>query len=525
MTAALASLRAEAPKTMPATLAQWLGAQPGGVAAAYVDANGVTFASAGRFSASDPRPMTPDTEFEIGSVSKVFTALLLADGVQAGKVTLDAKVGAPFAASGITYGQLATHTSGLPRLPGDFTSSDPANPYAEQDLAALTKSFEAEARRAKVTTESDYSNFGFAVLGQALAQTWGVGYEAALRERVLRPLGLRDTATAWREADATRLAPGHDAQGAAAHWDLRAYAPAGALVSTTRDLARFVQVSLGFVETPLSAALQDTLRPRVPMDSSARRVGLAWIVEPDGLVWHNGGTGGFRSVVMLDPTKRVGVVVLTNHSRGVEALAKALLTGVPPAETAPRTVAPVAEALRGYPGNYPLAPSFVMAVTAEGGTLFLQATNQPRLKLRRESGDRFSVEGVEAAITFERGADGQVAALVLHQGGRDQRAPRLAPGEKPAAPKEVALAPEVLDAYAGRYRIGGATFTVKREENRLLVQLTGQPFFQVFASGPDEFFYKVVEARISFVRGADGRVEALVLHQNGTNPRAERVRE
>jgi CubicO group peptidase (beta-lactamase class C family) len=154
-----------------AALRQWLGNQPGGIAAARVSAEGVTFYQAGRFAREDPRLITPDTQFEIGSVTKVFTALLLADAVQAGKVSLDATVGAPFAASPVTYLQLATHTSGLPRMPADFTSSDPLNPYAEQTLAVLQQSFATAAPGLK-PAPSAYSNFGFAVLGQALAGAW-----------------------------------------------------------------------------------------------------------------------------------------------------------------------------------------------------------------------------------------------------------------------------------------------------------------------------------------------------------------
>ncbi len=528
----LTTMNAMDRKEMSGALQKWLGEQPGGVAAAYVDASGVVFANAGKFSADDARPVNEDTEFEIGSVTKVFTALLLEDGVRAGKMKLEDKVGAPFPASEVTYAQLATHTSGLPRLPRDFAPADAANPYAEMNLAALVKSFENEAPKAKATSGSNYSNFGFAVLGQAVAATWGQPYEVALKERVLRPPGLKDTATSWRDVPAERMAPGHDEQGVAAHWDSNAYAPAGALVSTTRELARFLQACLGFVETPLAGVLAETMRPRVPADAtSGRRVGLAWMIEKDGVVWHNGGTGGFRSVVILDPAKRIGVVVLTNHTRGVEALGKVLLEGKEAGAAGfgdpalHKTVAPAAEALLGYLGNYPLAPSFVMAVTAEGETLFMQATGQPRLTLKKESEDRFAVVGVEAAVSFERGADGKVTALVLHQGGRDQRAPRLAAGEKPAAPKEIALTAEELEPYVGRYQLGPAMFTVKREDARLLVQLTGQPFFQVFASAKDEFFYKVVNAQLSFVRAAEGKVVALVLHQNGKNSRAEKVKE
>ena len=175
-------------------------------------------------------------------------------------------------------------------------------------------------------------------------------------------------------------------------------------------------------------------------------------------------------------------------------------------------------------GRYPLAPSFAIAITAAGDALFAQATNQPRLALRRTAADEYAVEGVAASISFERDAGGKVVALVLHQNGANQRAPRIEPGAAmPSGPKEIKFTAEELEDYIGAYKLGPATFTVKTEGDRLMVQLSGQPFFQVFASAKDEFFYKVVNAQLSFVRGADGKIVALILHQNGRDQRAEKV--
>jgi hypothetical protein len=175
-----------------------------------------------------------------------------------------------------------------------------------------------------------------------------------------------------------------------------------------------------------------------------------------------------------------------------------------------------------YLGNYPLAPSFVMAVTAESDQLSVQATGQPRLALRRLAADHYSIEGVEAEISFERDASGKIAALILHQGGLNQRAPWRAAGEAPAGPKEVTLPSAQLVDYVGRYRLGPAEFTVSVDSDRLMVQLTGQATFQVYATALDEFFYKVVDARLSFVRDGSGKVVALILHQGGRDQRAER---
>lgn len=520
---ALGMMAAE-PADVQRTIEQWVGEKPGGVAVARVDANGATFFNAGKLAAADPRPVTADTQFEIGSVTKVFTAVLFADAARAGKVQPDQPVGAPFGTSAITYEQLATHTSGLPRLPPGMAPRDPANPYAEETLAALVQAFDVAAAKATPTSRAEYSNFGFAVLGQAVARADGASYDAALRTRVLGPLGLRDTVLSWREADPTRLAPGHSDGRRVANWDLAAMTPAGGLVSTTRDLAVFLQDCLGLRETSLTAVLAATARPRVLGPGAGRRHGWAWVVEQRGgttIVWHNGGTGGYRSFVGYDASARIGIAVLTNHTASVDELGMALLTGAAVGKGTPAAV--TADEAKAYAGNYPFAPSFVIAVTADAEGLALQATQQPKLRLKRLAADRFAVEGVAAEVTFERGADGAVAALVLHQNGMNQRAPRLAPGVLPAGPKEIALSAAELEEYVGGYQLGPATFTVKRDGERLLVQLSGQPFFPVFASAKDEFFYKVVNAQLSFERGADGRVVALVLHQHGANQRAEKI--
>ncbi len=513
-----------APKSdIDGALKQWLGDKPGGVAAGYVDAEGVAFFSAGQYSAADARPLNPDTEFEIGSVTKVFTALLLADAVAAEKIRLADAPGKPFAAGAITYQQLATHTSGLARLPADFPNSDPLNPYADLDLPALTKSFDAAVGTAKPTESASYSNFGFAVLGQAVAGVWSRPYGSVLTERILTPLGLNDTRVDWRAADPKRLAPPHNEQGPAKNWDMNAYAPAGSIVSTTRDLTKFLQTCLGLTKSPLDAVIAESVKPLVPDENGVRQVGLAWLVEKRGesiIIWHNGGTGGYRSFVAFDLTSRTGIVVLTNTTASVDSLGMALLAGrdLPAARTAPEASAKTKD----YLGNYPLAPSFVMKITAEADTLFLQATGQPRLKLKSLAADRYGIVGVDAEVSFERDAAGKVNALVLHQGGRDQRAPRLAAGEMPAAQKEVALTEAELDDYVGTFGQGPATFTVTRNGTRLMVQLSGQGAAPVFASAKDEFFYKIVNARISFLRES-GKVVSLILHQNGRDLKADRT--
>lgn len=331
---AAGAVQAAIPANLDETLQKWLEQRPGGIAIAYVNADGVTFYNAGKLDdAAGVSAITPDTQFEIGSITKVFTAVLLADAVQAGKVLLEAPVGPPFAPSRVTYLQLATHTAGLPLTYADKIGYDLPNPYAGETLTSLLELFASVAPTAKPGPGLFNSNLSFAVLGQALASAWGKSYADLLKERVLRPLELNDTVISWREAGAARLAPGHNKAGMIVHWDLNAYAPALAMVSTSRDLAKFVQACLGLRTTPLQAVLAETLRPRVSGYVPTRQIGLAWQIErrdDSTLIWHNGATGGYRSFVALNPARKTGIVILANQSHSLESLGFNLLAGQMP---------------------------------------------------------------------------------------------------------------------------------------------------------------------------------------------------
>lgn len=499
----------------------------GGMAIAVVTADKVTFYQSGKFSGEDVRTIGPDTLFEIGSVTKVFTAILLADAIERGLVKLDDTVGAPFAPSGITYRQLATHTSGLPRMT-ELQGGDPADPYADYTVAKLTKDFDIAAPKAKEAPPL-YSNFGFAVLGQAIAAKNGASWSAVLKDRILKPIGLSDTYWGWREADPKRLAPAHASGERVASWTFDGYAPAGSIVSTARDLSRFVRAALGQLDTPANPAIAASMQRIITDDKGTRDGGLAWVLERRGenkLVWHNGQTGGYHSFVGVHPERKLGVVILANDSTPVEPLGYALLTDEPlrpPTKAAPKKAD---SSLEPFVGNYSLTPQVTAAVTANGKQLFVQLTGQGRLLLKPLESDRFAVEGVEAAITFERTTGSRdISGLVLHQGGIDHRARRLAAGEKAAARKEITLSAEEVEGYVGRYQLApGVEFTFRREEARLVAQLTGQPAVGIFAEEKDKFFYKVVDAQLTFERDAGGNVTAVVLHQNGRDQRAPRIK-
>ncbi len=157
-------------------------------------------------------------------------------------------------------------------------------------------------------------------------------------------------------------------------------------------------------------------------------IGLNWHIrasDDDRVVWHNGGTGGYRTFAGFDPARRVGAVVLTNSGHGADdigfhVLNSAFALAPPPEPSVERTEIEVSpEVLQAYVGVYELSPTFSVTVTLEAGGLHLQATSQPKFPIFAESEDEFFLKAVNAQITFVRDSEGNVTELILHQGGRD----------------------------------------------------------------------------------------------------------
>jgi serine-type D-Ala-D-Ala carboxypeptidase/endopeptidase len=489
---------------------------------------------------SDTHRPDGDTVYEIGSVTKTFTALLLADAVQRHEVALDQPAGQllpgyVLPSSGgraITLLDLATHRSGLPRLPDNLLPSDPANPYADYTVLDL-KRFLAGFRLQSVPGEHyEYSNLGFGLLGQALTTRAGTGYEALLANRITTPLGMRDTGIALSPRMAEHFASGHDASGKPARpWDLDALQGAGAVRSTVHDLLLYLRAAMHPGTQPLAGALSLATRPQRPTDQESTRIALAWQVESRQgrvIVWHNGMTGGCAAFVGFTADGERGVVVLSNISRDVGELARAALLPETMAQEQPKEVALPREVLVDYVGRFRLAPGFDLEVSLSATGLQAQATGQPALPVFASARDEFFYKVVVARLSFTRDATGRVTSVTLHQNGRDMPAPRVE-DEVVAAPTalpEIRLDDTTLQGYAGTYRlVPGFSLKVTVSGGQLYVQATGQERFPVFATARDEFFYKVVQARLSFRRAGDGTVELVVLHQNGQDITGRREHE
>ncbi len=414
-----------------------------GIVVGIIGPDGRRVISYGHLDKGDPRPVAADTIFEIGSETKVFTALLLADMAQRGEVALDDPVSKYLPASvkmperngrAITLVDLATHTSGLPRLPSNLSPKDPGNPYADYSVEQLYQFLSGYRLTRDIGSQYEYSNLGGGLLGHVLSLRAGMTYEALVKSRICVPLGMTSTGITLTPDMKARLAAGHDpSMDPAKNWDLPTLAGAGALRSDATDMLAFIAGNLGYTKTPLAPAMAAMLKLRRPTGQPGMEIALGWHINTANgkeIVWHNGGTGGYRSFMGFDPKARVGVVLLSNAGTpaGVDDIGRHLLDASAPLITPPKERKQVAVASKlfdGYVGRYQLAPTFVITVTREGDHLFVQATNQPKFEVFAEGDRDYFLKVVDAQITFVTDGKGLATELILHQNGRDQRAKRI----------------------------------------------------------------------------------------------------
>lgn len=405
-----------------------------GIITGVIDEKGRQVIASGKVSLDGTQPPDGDTVYEIGSVTKVFTSLILADMIEKGEVKPDdpaskflpATVKVP-SRNGrqITLMDLSTQVSGLPRLPNNIEPADPANPYADYDAAKLYDFLSHYTLTRDPGEKYEYSNLAVGLLGHALALKAGMSYEELLRRRIFEPLGMSSTSITLSEAQKKRLAPGYDASlKPVKNWDFAVLAGCGAVRSTVNDMLKFVAANLELTETPLKPAMRRMRSVTKETGVQNLEIGMAWHVHTryDARIWwHNGGTYGYRSFVGFNPAKKEGVVVLCNTYMDNDDLGLHILESRYPVRTVreQKEVPVDAAVLERYVGEYEMTPAFKITVTREGSRLFVQATGQPRLEIFAESESEFFLKAVDAQITFQK--DG----LILHQGGMDQKAKKV----------------------------------------------------------------------------------------------------
>lgn len=411
-----------------------------GIVVGVVEPQGRRVISYGKLDNGDPRPLNGDTVFEIGSVTKVFTSLLLADMAVHGEVELTDPVSKYLPpqvhvperrGEQITLEDLATHTSGLPRMPVNVEAQDPFNPFADYSVNRLYEFLSSYQLPRDIGSRFEYSNLGGALLGQALAARAGVEYESLVQHRIAEPLNMSSTRVSLTEEMKQRLAVGH-AYGLepTPNWDLGALGAAGALRSTANDLLRLLEATLGYNKTPLAPAMSAMLKVR--RDAAPGTVALAWFVQNYRgveIISHSGSTGGYLSFIGYDPKARTGVVVLSNSGigAGVDDIGIHLLnpkvplldsSGMSPAKPR-KEIAIDPKLLDTFAGRYRFPSDQMATISHEGTHLILQADGEVKIVFYPESDQSFFAKLMDAQMTFNEDADGHVTGLIFFRNGSE----------------------------------------------------------------------------------------------------------
>lgn len=299
-------------------------------------------------SISSNKPISPDRHsvFEIGSITKTFTATLLAKAILDGKISLEEKLESLLPANEvsvpdwngtpITLQHLVTHTSGLPRVPRDSNQPlppgyDPYDPYAAYTSAHVYEYLSTYCNLlSEPGTQYSYSNTGMGILGHVLGLNAATSYEEELSGEVLESLGLNETSLFLTEKQITHLAPGHgdDLDSVKNYHANDIFQGAGFLKSSLNDMMIYLHVQMGLSESELGEALELTHEilfevGDVSYDDREGNyhlsLGMAWHMDvlPEGhtFYWHGGRTNGYMAYMAFDPGALTGAVILCNQSK------------------------------------------------------------------------------------------------------------------------------------------------------------------------------------------------------------------
>lgn len=505
------------------------------VAAAVVEAKSVARA----YVCADPKRLariSPQSAFEIGSVSKTMTAALLADLIVQGKGSLDDPLDdwlppghrAPeFEGQKILLRHIVTHTSGLPVVPDFSTAKSMDNPYAQVDVASVLKTLSTAKLTRAPGTQYEYSNYAMMLLSALIARRAGSDFETLMRTRLFAPAGM-DGAFINQMPSGIRPAQGHLPNGQpASAWDFQTdVSGVGGVKATLDDMVRYLQAQLGQDVSSITPALRLSQQP--VETGSPVPMAMNWMLAPldDRRVFvHEGGTGGFSAFAAFDLKTQRGVVVLSDTALttigGLGSLGNHLLDARLPLGKARKSATPDPALLAAIAGDYAMLPGLDMRLTVENGRLFAQATGQAKYEMGYDSAGDFFPLAFDAVLRPSPRSDGGYL-LVFLQSGAAYPLRRLdaAPATHGPAPT---LAPAQLAAYAGLYPLA-KDFALKVfvDKGALMAQATGQGAFVLTPAGKDRFMAEAYGIEIRFARDAGGQVAGLELLQGGQVLRGNR---
>jgi serine-type D-Ala-D-Ala carboxypeptidase/endopeptidase len=484
----------------------------------------------GEITPGGSKPVSADA-YEIGSTTRSFTGLLLAQALVSGKLRLDDTLGKIFAdvrfadprLAATTIAQLATHRAGLPSIPSNLFPRNPDDPYVEYDAAALL-SYLAHARLDNGSGAYRYSDLGVALLGEVLARRYGKDYRSLLATGILAPLAMTQSGF----GSVPRLIDGSRDGKPALHWQHQTLSAAAGMRATLSDMMRFAAVQLKPDASPLRAGILLAREPRAV--AGGGETALAWQIVPvasDGqnwpLLWQAGITGGFASFIGLRTDRQRALVLLGNAGMDLSALGLTLLADRAAPSAPPRLIPMVAPATLAYEGWYRFDVGGDLLVRSTTDSLTAQLSGLLPQAMFAYDDDAFELAGETAQLTFEREGT-RIVGATLHRKGTNLRAGRLSEGAPVLKRNSSASNAEELAPYAGDYALSPSVRArIAVATPALRVQLTGTAPMLLRLCAVDRFCDGDGTLEVGFMRDEAGKkVVALEWRQGVFEARAAR---
>lgn len=498
-------------------------------------------------------PNTPNTKFHIGSVTKQFTTMAILMLQNEGKLNVQDHIckyvpKCPGDWQPITIYELLTHTSGIP----DYLNSVSPNKAMKRMKGSYTPTqivgfFKNDSLDFKSGKKFSYSNSGYVVLGYIIEQVSGKSYGQFLQQHIFGPLGMKDSGYGNIDSTAKNRANGYiyisqDKYKSAPSVNFASYIGDGGIYSTVRDLYTWDRALAA--DKLIPASLQKKMftkqvqvkgkMAKVFGGGGAAYYGFGWfIIKEFGhkKYGHSGDVPGFTSVNSWFPKQHVYVIVLGNTGSPQEIkIAKDLAAIVFGKKyNVFKKISLPPKALKKFVGTYQMIPEMYLYVTRKGDQLKAQFTGYPNLPVYPESDSSFFLKAIPAQIYFKSNDQGKVTGVVWHRyGSKMGTGKRIDPAKAPKLTSEmtsISLPPKALKKFTGTYQLTpGATITITLKGDQLKAQVTGQSAVPIYPKTKTEFFYKVVDAQISFKISDKGKVTKLILHQAGRNIPAKKIK-